>query len=157
MHSSTTVRLSSVQPNSSALCFQEEMSSSARERGRGQRRKRKKEKALVSERNKIASERKEPETPAICESGTEPNHCPQSPGTCLTESFCNGSTELLPQTTGPGNHTRKNTAATRDQCTVRVIKGLERRYLKTCNCSETKAEGVHVCEEHLLEWKKNKK
>lgn len=42
-----------------------------------------------SKRNKIASERKETETLAICEFGLKPNHCPQSRCTCLTASFCN--------------------------------------------------------------------
>ena len=69
-----------------------------------------KERELVSERNKIAGERKETETPAICESGSDPNHCPQSPGTCLTASFCNGRPELLPQTTGLWNHTQKHSS-----------------------------------------------
>lgn len=107
---------SCLQPYSFVLCLQEEMSSSVREGegragkggGRGERERKRGE--LVSERNKIARERKETETPAICECGSEPNHCPQSPGTCLTASFCNGSPALLPQTTGLWNHTQKHSS-----------------------------------------------
>lgn len=64
----------------------------------------------MSERNKIAGERKETETLAICESGNEPNHCPQSPGTCRTASPCNGCPALHPQTTGLRNHTQKHSS-----------------------------------------------
>lgn len=72
---------------------------------RGERERERERGRLVSDRNKIARERKETETPAICESGLKPNHCPQSPGTCLTASFGNSSPARLPQTTGLWNRT----------------------------------------------------
>lgn len=77
------------------------------------RRKRKRERErgrLASDRNKIARERKETETSAICESGLKPNHCPQSPGTCLTASFGNSSPARLSQTTGLWNRTWKHSS-----------------------------------------------
>ena len=78
--------------------------------GGGEKREKKKEREVGRERKKKAGKRKETENRAIWESGSDPNHCPQSPGTCLTASFCNGRPELLPQTTGLWNHTQKHSS-----------------------------------------------
>lgn len=54
------------------------------------------------------SQRKK-ETPAICEAGRDPNHCPQSPGTCLAASLCNSSPAASHANRPAEPHAKKNT------------------------------------------------
>lgn len=59
------------------------------------------------ERGKKSEEKnddREREILAICDVGCNPNHCPQSPGTCLTTSLCTGS---LTNTAARGSYTHK--------------------------------------------------
>lgn len=78
--------------------------------------------------------KKETETLAICEFGLKPNHCPQSPCTCLTASFCNKVQLLLPATptTGKKRNHRQNTRATKGKCLCRWFYSRVSSYTASC-------------------------
>lgn len=83
--------------------------------------------------------KKETETLAICEFGLKPNHCPQSPCTCLTASFWNKVQLLLPATptTGKKRNHRQNTKTTKGKWLddFILVSHLIRRRTEKCDSS----------------------
>lgn len=60
--------------------------------------------ALGQNGTRSTEKEREIESPAICEAGRDPNHCPQSRGTCLSAG---AAQRRRTQTTGPRSRTQK--------------------------------------------------